>query len=84
MILSYRVLERRTRTLRGALLHVFFVLKLDMHKYDDLIHANCDKKGKKREQKTKDHFEKEKLKIKNRRAEKAAKRAEKVVTEIRV
>ena len=46
MILAYRVLERRIKALRiWAILHVFFVLNLNMHKHDDFMNAYCDKKG---------------------------------------
>ena len=45
MILAYRVLERRIKALRRAILHAFFVLNLNMHKYDDFMNVYCDKKG---------------------------------------
>ena len=37
MILAYRVLERRIKALRRAILHVFFVLNLNRHIHGDFI-----------------------------------------------
>ena len=39
MILAYRVLERRIKALKRAILHVFFVLNLNMHKHGDFMNA---------------------------------------------